>query len=134
MAHDRSGGKVGKTELPGTTPFRPRNGRLRTGGLPWLGRMIDKGRAFRSGTLGDYAFPCSMDLDLLRYLGMEPDAFLALLDLCPQDQALLETLGIESRSSSEKSLWAEVFEVRHARLLSELDKEEQDERIGNTDE
>jgi hypothetical protein len=96
--------------------------------------MIDKGRAFRSGTLGDYAFPCSMDLDLLRYLGMEPEAFLALLDLCPQEQTLLETLGIESRPSSEKSLWAEVFEVRHARLLNELDKEEQDERIGNTNE
>lgn len=106
--------------------FRPRSGRLRTADLPWLGRMIDKGRAALSGTLGDYAFPCSMDLDLLRYLGLDPDAFKALLGLCPDDAALLEMLGVDSRSPAEKRLWAEVFEVRHARLLNELDKEEEE--------
>ncbi len=119
--------------------FRPRSGRLRTADLPWLGRMIDKGRAALSGTLGDYAFPCSMDLDLLRYLGLDPDSFTALLGLCPDDTALLEMLGVGSRSPAEKRLWAEVFEVRHARLLNELDKEEQgrsqeQERITDTDE
>ena len=92
-----------------------------------MGRMIDKGRATRTGTLGEYAFPCSMDLDLLRYLGVDPDTFLTLLDLCPEESSLLEMLGVESRLSAEKSLWAEVFEVRHARLLNDLDNEDRDD-------
>ncbi|MCL4460525.1 MAG: DUF5069 domain-containing protein [Nitrospirae bacterium] len=95
--------------------------------------MIDKGRASLSGTLGEYAFPCSMDLDLLRYLGMEPEGFLALLGLYSDDEPLLEALGVGLRSSAEKGIWAEVFEVRHARLLNELDNEEH-ERISKNDE
>ncbi|MHB8423101.1 MAG: DUF5069 domain-containing protein [Leptospirales bacterium] len=104
--------------------FRPRSGRIRIGGLPWLARMIDKGRASLSGTLGEYSFPCAMDWDLLKFLGMDEKNFQDLLRLFPKEEELLSALGIASRNLNERSIWADVFLVRFARLLDELEREE----------
>ena len=105
--------------------FRPRSGRMRIEGLPWLGRMIDKGRSSLSGTLGEYAFPCAMDWALLQFLGMDENAFQDLLRIFPGEEELLSALGVSSRSLTERSIWADVFLVRFARLLDELEREEE---------
>ncbi|MHB1926363.1 MAG: DUF5069 domain-containing protein [Leptospirillum sp.] len=123
MAHDGPGDEI-KTDRP-ETDFRPRGGRLRLEGLPWLGRMIDKGRASLEGRLGDYEFPCGMDWEVLRYLKLDPDAFISLLKTCADDESLVKMLGIRSRPLSERAFWAEVFEVRFSRLLDDLDDQEQ---------
>ena len=114
------------TSLPDfpVTPFRPRSGLVRIEGLPWLARMIDKGRASLSGTLGEYAFPCAMDDELLRFLGIDSNVFLDLLRIMGEEEELVSSLGITSRSPAERSIWSDVFLIRFARLLDELEREE----------
>lgn len=46
------------------------------GGYPWLPRMIDKARAARACSLGDYfRYPCPIDHALLAELGISAAAF-----------------------------------------------------------
>jgi hypothetical protein len=104
--------------------FIPRDGRFQLAGVPWLARMIDKGRASLSGTLGEYEFPCSMDESLLKFLGLDAGAFLDLLKSCQGDKELLEVLGLSGRDPVEKIPWSDVFLIRYSRLLDAQEKEE----------
>lgn len=52
---------------------RPMTDRL--GDYAWVPRMIDKSRAYRAGTLGDYVHPCPIDRRCLDLLGVDVDAF-----------------------------------------------------------
>ncbi len=104
--------------------FIPRDGRYQMAGLPWLARMIDKGRASLSGTLGEYGFPCSMDESLLNFLGLDAGTFLELLKSCPGDRELLEALGLHGRDPVEKVPWSDVFLIRYSRLLDAQENEE----------
>ena len=54
----------------------PRSVRDTLGGYVHLPRMIDKGRAVLTHTLGEYIFPCSLDQRLLDVLGLSPERFL----------------------------------------------------------
>ncbi len=54
----------------------PRSVRDTLGGYVHLPRMIDKGRAVLTHTLGEYIFPCSLDQRLLDFLGLSPERFL----------------------------------------------------------
>ena len=44
-------------------------------GLVHLGRMIDKGRAYKEKTLADYIYPCPLDKIILNFLCIEADTF-----------------------------------------------------------
>jgi len=65
------------------------------GGLTALGRMIDKGRAYNSGTLGDYWYgeDCAIDRCLLEFLGLTQDEFTTALKEHATDEAVVEWLG-----------------------------------------
>lgn len=50
------------------------------GGYLWLPRMIDKARASRAGTVGNYyKYPCPIDRESLRLLGVKEDEFATLV-------------------------------------------------------
>ena len=44
-------------------------------GLVHLGRMIDKGRAYKEKKLADYIYPCPLDKIILNFLCIEADTF-----------------------------------------------------------
>ncbi|RMH09201.1 MAG: DUF5069 domain-containing protein [Nitrospirae bacterium] len=58
----------------------PRSVREMLGGYVHLARMIDKCRAARDGTLGEYIYPCPLDQRLLDFLGLSADQFLEAVD------------------------------------------------------
>lgn len=65
------------------------------GGVVGLTRMIDKGRAHNSDTLGDYWFGQDSGIDraLLELLGLAQDEFAEGLKGCATDEAVVEWLG-----------------------------------------
>ena len=68
-------------------------------GYAWLPRMIDKARAFRAGTLGDYyRYPCPIDTTCLRRLGIDAVQFADICERATDDNDILELLrqhGVE---------------------------------------
>ena len=56
------------------TQHPPRSPRVRLGGFVILPRMIDKARATQIGKNGDYNYACSLDRNVLDFLGIEADA------------------------------------------------------------
>ena len=53
----------------------PRSPKEKLGGHLHLARMIDKARAKRTGTIGEYIYPCPLDQSLLDFFGVNSDAF-----------------------------------------------------------
>ncbi|MBP8117571.1 MAG: DUF5069 domain-containing protein [Nitrospira sp.] len=56
--------------------------------LIWLPRLIDKVRAFQSGTLGTYAYPSALDLSFMRHLRLTPADIEPLVRDMPSDDAI----------------------------------------------
>ena len=83
----------------------PRSPKQKIAGLVHLGRMIDKGRAFKAKKLADYIYPCPLDKIILNFLHIEADKF-AHMTIEKKDEeicAWAEEL-IESKSSKELDL------------------------------
>jgi len=53
----------------------PRSPKKKMAGLVHLGRMIDKGRAYKEKKLADYIYPCPLDNIILNFLCIEADTF-----------------------------------------------------------
>lgn len=53
----------------------PRSPREKIAGLVHIPRMIDKARADRQNTLGEYMYPCPMDKMMLEFLNVAPETF-----------------------------------------------------------
>ena len=53
----------------------PTSPREQIAGLVHVPRMIDKARAARQNTLGEYVYPCPMDKIMLEFLKVDPDTF-----------------------------------------------------------
>ena len=53
----------------------PRSPKQKMSGLVHLGRMIDKGRAYKEKKLADYIYPCPLDKIILNFLCIEADTF-----------------------------------------------------------
>ena len=53
----------------------PRSPKKKMAGLVHLGRMIDKGRAYKEKKLADYIYPCPLDKIILNFLCIEADTF-----------------------------------------------------------
>ena len=101
--------------------------------------MIDKARMINAGSIGDYEFPCGMDMELLNHLKISPEDFVDLVKngeknemAHPEeiDAAILERISLrtsppdESAGGRRDSFFASVFLVRNSRLLNQLESEE----------
>ena len=53
----------------------PRSPKQKMAGLVHLGRMIDKGRAYKEKKLADYIYPCPLDKINLDFFCVEADTF-----------------------------------------------------------
>ncbi len=67
-------------DLYDLTQHPPRSPRVRLGGLVILPRMIDKARATKAGKNGEYTYACSLDRNVLDFLGVDADALKAQID------------------------------------------------------
>lgn len=57
------------------TQESPRSPREKIADLAHLPRMIDKARAARQNTLGEYIYPCPLDKIMLEFLGVDSETF-----------------------------------------------------------
>jgi hypothetical protein len=103
----------------------PRSGTERLGGYPWLPRLIDKCRAYIAGSLGDYIFPCPIDMELLSELDVAEDDFEQAVRDSATDQEVLAKLGIpEVNTSPQVEKWAgEFLENRRDSLRHQAEEE-----------
>ena len=53
----------------------PRSPKQKMAGIVHLGRMIDKGRAYKEKKLADYIYPCPLDKIILDFFCIEADTF-----------------------------------------------------------
>jgi hypothetical protein len=82
---------------PDLTTQAPRRWNDRVDGILWLGRTIDKGRAFEAGTLGLYIFGQSpVDNELLAAARLDYPALREIVRAAPDDAAVVA--AIERRS------------------------------------
>ncbi len=82
MAHD----------LYDLTQHPPRSPRVRLGGFVILPRMIDKARATQNGKNGEYTYGCSLDRNVLEFLGIEADELKSQINMGLGDGEILAWL------------------------------------------
>jgi hypothetical protein len=80
-----------KVNILDLTKEFPRSPKEKLGGHLHLARMIDKARAKRTGTIGEYIYPCPLDQSLLDFLGVNSDAFYEAVEK-QDDQGILNWL------------------------------------------
>jgi len=105
MAHD----------LYDLTQHPPRSPRVRLGGLVILPRMIDKARATHAGKNGEYTYGCSLDKNVLDFLGVEADTLKAQIDKGLGDGEILAWLMVNAkkpRSGQEIAVFSAYHEQR----------------------
>jgi hypothetical protein len=71
---------VDKVESLDLNETVPRSSKDTIAGIAHLPRMIDKARAKKNNTLGEYIYPCPLDKQILRYLGKSPESFAELAE------------------------------------------------------
>lgn len=73
-------------------------------GIAGLARMIDKGRAFLSDTLGDFWYGSDSGIDryILRFLGISVEAFTDALRDCPTDADILAWIEKQAEKSDSE--------------------------------
>jgi hypothetical protein len=98
---------------PDLTLHPPRNPRIRLGGYVFLPRLIDKARAEARGALGEYRWANPMDLVLLKYLGVTPEALHAAVLASETDAAVLAWVHAQTgpRPAWEITAWSTWFET-----------------------
>lgn len=103
----------------------PRGGEEQLGGYPWLPRCIDKCRAYTEGTLGDYIFPCPIDMQLLTEINTTEEEFEAAVRKSATDQEVLANLGLpEVNTDPEVEKWAKEFlDSRSGSLTRQAEEE-----------
>lgn len=82
----------------------PRSGSTQVGGISWLARMIDKARLEKAGEIDQYdlEFPCPMDQNLLRELGVEATVFQNIAVSSSTDEQILFELERVGANLPEK--------------------------------
>ena len=82
-----------------------RSPKQKIAGLVHLGRMIDKGRAFKEKKLADYIYPCPLDKIILNFLRIEAENFANMTIEKKDDEIFDWAKGlIESKSPKELNL------------------------------
>ena len=75
----------------------PRSSKETMAGIAHLPRMIDKARAHRNNTLGEYIYPCPLDWHILFFLAANPGDFADLSEV-NDDEQITEWTREASRS------------------------------------
>ncbi len=86
------------------------------GGYAIFARMIDKGRAYIAGTIGDFSFDCPVDNMLFNFKGVEgKDAENALRD-GKTDEEMLTWFQVEGlpKTDEEVKVWSEAFHLDYS--------------------
>lgn len=101
----------------------PRRWSEELGGIRWLPRLIDKARAARAGTLGDYLFGQSpMDRDLLDRLGLRHRDFYAIVGEAGGDDAVLRAIEARDPAALERARrWSDELAATHRLFLAIID-------------
>ncbi len=97
------------------TQHPPRSPRVRLGGLVILPRMIDKARATKAGKNGEYNYGCSLDKNVLDFLGIDAGELKAQIDKGLGDGELLAWLlanAKKPRSGQEIDAFSTYHEKR----------------------
>lgn len=98
---------------PDLTRHPPRSARARLGGYVMLPRSIDKARAKAAGKIGDYLFPNPMDKYFLGFVGIDADAFQALVAQPKTDTEILAWVNANAkphRADWEIKAWSSWLE------------------------
>ena len=82
----------------------PRSGYDKLGGIGFLPRSIDKGRADLAGTLGEYVVREGRTVRMLEFLGIETDAFIDALRTRPTDAEMLAWVREHRRPLSAEAI------------------------------
>ena len=92
----------------------PRRGRLPAGRYLWLLRVFDKARAWMSGQLGEYFYPCPLDQGMMERWGVTRAEFEAAILEHSDDQAILRwaqrTIPYGAADAANSWLVVEKFE------------------------
>ena len=101
----------------------PRRWSEELGGIRWLPRLVDKARAARAGTLGDYLFGQSpMDRALLRRLGLRHRELYELVGRPNDDAAVGAALRERVAEGVEEARrWSAELPRRHRLFLWLID-------------
>ncbi len=70
-----------KITAPNLNVAVPRSSKDTLAGIAHLPRMIDKARALRNDTLGEYIYPCPLDWHVLNFLAMDAEDFADLAEV-----------------------------------------------------
>jgi hypothetical protein len=93
----------------------PRSPRCRLGGFVILPRIIDKGRAVKAGTNGEFNYACPLDMEFFEFVSVDPKDFKKQLDAGLGDGDLLIWLQQNAgakRRPHEVALWSRFMEDR----------------------
>lgn len=110
------------------TQVFPRSPRDKMNGLVHLPRMIDKARASKLNTLGEYIFPCPLDQVILDFLEIDDDEWVRRVDshneeqlsrwiedICrPKNASAIESVNrkILERQPDSEDRWKRFYELR----------------------
>ncbi len=92
----------------------PRSAYESLGGIVFLPRAIDKGRADIVGTLGEYYSRIGFSNTLFEFLGIEPDDFIEALRTRPTDAAVWTWVeaNMQPRTHDEIRAWNQMMMSR----------------------
>jgi hypothetical protein len=109
--------------VPDLSNSPPRSGRSMLGHYAWLGRLADKARAERAGTVGDYVAFCWLTMGFLERTGIPREAFEALVAQNADDEKLVTYF--DRHVSAERREIANRFVLEECR--SDLDEQDEEE-------
>ena len=97
----------------------PRSPKQKIAGLVQLGRMIDKGRAYKEKRLADYIDPCPLDKIILNFLRIDSDTFAKM---------------VVDKKDDEISIWAkDLTKSKSSREISFVNKQILDRKPDSQD-
>ena len=97
----------------------PRSPKQEIAGLVQLGRMIDKGRAYKEKRLADYIYPCPLDKIILNFLRIDSDTFAKM---------------VVDKKDDEISIWAkDLTKSKSSREISFVNKQILDRKPDSQD-
>ncbi len=79
----------------------PRSSKETMAGIAHLPRMIDKARAYRNNTIGEYIYPCPLDWRILKLLEVNPRDFADMAE-ANDDRQMIEWTREADRSPTRK--------------------------------